>query len=376
MRKILINPFYLYSISWSLTLIFYKIRIIKIFPKLSLELEIFLIFSILFSIFLGKNLKIKKIKFKQSFEDAVLFGIITIGWIITFLYEKKVPLIETIRKTGYMYVNFKGIPTISPFIYTLTTYHSIKIFIQYLIYNKKKYLLFWGLEVLFYLLTYRRGPILIIFIANFLSYLYIRKVKYILLKSIIYGFILLYIFGILGNIRHGFSPLDTRMLKTIVSLNNEKSFVDPLLWGYVYITSPLSNLQHTLDINNISINIFEYIKVSFFPDFIQNRLSGTTDIKLLIDSLTVQTAFNASTINLGIIGSWIAYIVYIGFNYLYINLMKETEYIFVILILLGIVDVFSIFTNMYVNSAIGITMVYPLMFYILKKYLKKLLIQK
>lgn len=370
MRKILINPFYLYSTSWLLTLIFYKIRIIKIFPKLSLELEIFLIFSILFSIFLGKNLKIKKIKFNQSFEDTMLFGIIAVGWIITFLYEKKIPLIEALRKTGYVYLDFKGIPTISPFIYTLTTYHSIKVFIQYLIYKKKKYLLFFGVEILFYLLTYRRGPILMIFIANFLSYLYIRKVKYILLKSIIYGFILLYIFGILGNIRHGFSPLDTRMLKMIVSLNSEKSIADPLLWGYVYITSPLSNLQYTLDINNINLDIVEYIKVVFFPDFIQKRLPGVTNVKLLIDSLNVQTIFNASIINLGIIGSWITYIIYMFFGCIYIKIIKKTEYLFVVLILFGMMNIFSIFTNMYTNSSIGITVIYPLVIYILKKIVK------
>lgn len=370
MRKILINPFYLYAISWTLTLVFYKIRIIKVFPELSFELEFFLSFSILFSIFLGKNLKIKKLKFNQNFEDKILFGVIIIGWIITFLYEKTIPLVEILKKTGYIYLDFKGIPTISAFIYTLTTYHSIKVFIQYLKFNKKKYLVFFGVEVLFYFLTYRRGPILIIFIANFLSYLYIRKVKYILLKGIIFGFITIYIFGILGNIRHGFSPLDTKMLKMIVSLNSEKSLVDPLLWGYTYITSPLSNLQYTLDINNIKVDIIEYIRVSFFPDFIQKRLPGATNVKLLISSLNVQTIFNASIINLGIIGSWISYIIYMSFGWIYIKIMKRTEYIFIVLILLGMMNIFSIFTNMYVNSSIGITLMYPLVIYCFKNIFK------
>ncbi|STO32269.1 Uncharacterised protein [Fusobacterium necrogenes] len=370
MRKILINPFYLYSISWTITLVFYKINIIKVFPKLSLELEIFLILSILFSIFLGKTLRIKRIKFTKNFEDKILFIIIIIGWVLTFLYERKIPLIEAMRKTGYIYIDFKGIPTISPLIYTLTTYHSIKNYIQYLIFKEKKYLLYFTIEICFYLLGYRRGPILIIFIANFLSYVYIRGIKNLLLKGIIISFIVAYLFGILGNIRHGFSPLDTRMLKAIVFLNTEESFFDPLLWVYTYITSPLSNLQHTLEINNITFNIFEYIRRNFFLDFIQKRFQGYTNIKLLIPVLTVQTGYNSSIINLGMLGAWITYITYMSFGYLYLKLMKNTEYYFIILLLLGITNIFFIFDNMYVNSAIGVTIIYPLVFYILKKIIK------
>lgn len=369
-KNISINPFYLYSISWFITLVAYKCNIIKIFPKLNLELEFFIYFSIFISVILGKKLRIKEILLKETKEETIVFIVILIGWILTFLYEKKIPLIEILTKSEYKYSDFVGIPIISGFIYTLTTYHSIKSFIQYMTFKKMKYLFYIFCEMLFYILIYRRGPILILFIANFLVYIHIKKIKWLLVKGSIIGLVIMYMFGILGNIRHGFQMFDTRLLKDIIQVKTKYEFLDPFLWSYTYITSPLSNLQYTIESGNIQINIIEYLKNNFLPDFIQKRLIIKTEIKLLLEALTVQTGYNLSLINLGIIGMYTTFISYTAFQYFYIKLLKNTDYILITLILLSIANIFFTFTNMYVNSTIGITILYPLAFYIIRKIIK------
>ena len=369
MKRILINPFYLYSLVWSFTIILYLFKIINIFPKLSLDLLIFLIFSIIFSIFLGKNLKIKKIKINRTKEEDYIFVIILIGWILTFLYEGKIPLLEAINKTGYMYVDFKGIKTFSVIIWTLTTYHSIKSFIQYIVFKEWKYLFYIFIEILFLVLILRRGPILIIVVAFCLSYLFFKfKIKN-LIFYFTFGTLLLYVFGILGNIRHGYSPLNTSMLKQIIYLNTEKSIFDPLLWGYTYITSPLSNLQYNISINNINFNLFNYITLNLLPDFISKRFNVINTVKLLIPNLTVGTIYDNSYITLGIIGIYTSCLFYFIFNYLYLKFLIKTEYFMIGTIILCLINIFSIFDNMYTFSGLSFCLVYPIFFIIFKKFL-------
>lgn len=374
-QRLLTNPFYLYSLSWTLVLFLYNIKYINIYPDLTFDIFIFLLLTIINSLFLGIVLDrhIKYFIVSEKREDSRLFYFILFGWVLTFLYEGKIPILEALNKTGYMYVDFKGIPTFSPIIWTLTTYHNVRSFSQFLIFKKKKYLFYCIIEIILYLLLCRRGPILIMILLNFLAYINLNKIRYITLKLVAGGVLILYLFGLLGNIRHGFSPTDTTMLKSIINLKTSNSIFDPFLWGYIYITSPLSNLQYTFDCKNISYNILEFLRTGFLFDFIAKRLETeqVNEIKLLIENFNVQTGYNLSLMNLGIIGMCVIYIFYSVSTYIYIYMMRKTTYLLEVLCLLSGVNIFFIFTNMYTNSALGITVLYPLIMQVKSIILKR-----
>ena len=375
MQSIITNPFYLYSIIWSFTLVLYKIHYIKVFPRLSTSLLIFFCITIIFSTLLGYKLNksIKKFYVVEKKEDSILFYFILLGWILTFIYEGKIPLFEILRKTGYRYVDFKGIPTMSALIWTLTGYHNLRSFSQFVIFKKYKYLIYVIIEIICYLLIYRRGPILILILLNFMAYMNLKKINYLVIKCVIGMGLLLYVFGILGNIRHGFSYFDTSMLKYLLNLKTPDSIVDPFLWSYIYITSPLSNLQYILDCNDIHYNILEFIRSNMFFDFIAKRIMvfKESNTNLLIEQFNVQTGYSEALKNLGITGMYIIYIYYNILSYIYIKFMKNTSYLLEVICLISVANILFIFDNMYTNSALGITLLYPLFFYINSEYIRR-----
>lgn len=301
------SPFFVYAITWSVVLILYQLNISVLYPKLESKFLIFIIISIFLNLFIGV-IFIKKIeesyrtKNVSKFNSCKLIILLFLMYGIDFIYAKDIPLISSLLKNDYSYRDFRGIPLFHGFLYSLSFYLSIKSWYLYVKYSDKKYLKVYLVSLLFPILSYSRGFVLLSFISALLIYL-LENSKYIK-KFIILSIISLYLFGIAGNIRHHYKAFDTTMIKKFLKIEKKESILDPFYWGYIYITSPLANLELNIEKNFYQKNFQKFILINFLPDFISEKLIfESIPTKRIIHNLTASTVYIEAYNTFGILGN-------------------------------------------------------------------------
>lgn len=360
-----LNPFYLFSIIWGITLILYNFRVSKLFPKLTLNLLLFIVFSIFFCIVLGtiynKKIRVNKKNRKINKKFGKEYTLIFFMFIIEFMFEKKIPLIETMNKTGYTYMDFKGIPVVHVVLFTYNFYITICTFYNYQLTKKKKYIFYSIIGVIPYILLYLRGTILLLLISFFLIILYFKyNIKMILKITFIFIFII-YIFGVAGNIRHYYSWNDSRMIKKIAIIDLPKNNLDPFIWGYVYLVSPLGNLQYNVNKTIPKDNLAMFIFDNFFFDAISKRIEYISEKpKLMVPHLTVSSFYIKAYLSYGMIGMLVILFTYMVFELIYLSIIKNTQYWVIGLSIINVLNIFSVFSNMFVFSGFSFILVYIL----------------
>ncbi|MDY2800989.1 MAG: O-antigen polymerase, partial [Fusobacterium mortiferum] len=223
--------------------------------------------------------------------------------------------------------------------------------------KEKKYLLIYLTGLLFPILCYSRGFILLIIVSSIVILLFQNR-KY-LKKAVLVGIIVLYLFGMAGNVRHHYDVLDTTMIKKIAIIDTEESILDPFYWSYVYISSPLGNLQTNIKSQYHQYSLKKFLTTNLLPEFISEKIITTTaPTKRMVSNLTVSTMYIKAYNNFGIIGMYIIFILYTLFNMIYIRLLENTKNYQVGITLLYLIQVFSIFSNMYTLSSVGISLFY------------------
>lgn len=358
----LISPFFIYSIIWGITLILYELKLSKLYPNLEIELLMFILITIFSNLFLG-IITLKKIKRNYyTKKNAMLnvkkvFIVLIILYILDFCYGGSIPLINVLVNKKITYLSFKGIPLFHGFLYSISLYYSIKSFFIYIKLKEKKYLLIYLTGLLFPILCYSRGFILLIIVSSIVILLFQNR-KY-LKKAVLVGIIVLYLFGMAGNVRHHYDVLDTTMIKKIAIIDTEESILDPFYWSYVYISSPLGNLQTNIKSQYHQYSLKKFLTTNLLPEFISEKIITTTaPTKRMVSNLTVSTMYIKAYNNFGIIGMYIIFILYTLFNMIYIRLLENTKNYQVGITLLYLIQVFSIFSNMYTLSSVGISLFY------------------
>ena len=359
------NPFFLYSLTWLGVLLLYNFKISNLYPNISNKLLFFILFSAFISFLLSifYSIKLKKYNNFKIIKGRYLsnYVFIYLLFIIEFIYEGKIPLIETLLKTGYMYKDFNGIKTLHVIIFTYNFYINLCCFNDFQYTKQKKYLFYNVLGIVPYILLYTRGPILMLIVCEFFIWLsYKYKLKTII-KIGILGIVILYIFGILGNLRHYYNWNDTRMIKNIAQINTKKNILDPLIWGYVYITSPLGNLQNSLNETKPNYNIKSFVCENLLLDAVSKRLNyEKNSSKLMVENLTVSTAYVNSYLSCGIYGMNIIFFIYMFCEIIYIFILRKTKYRIIGVSLIIVLNIFSIFDNMFIYSGLSFCLIYPL----------------
>lgn len=361
----LLNPFFLYSVSWLGMFSLYNLKISSLYPKLSNELLNFIFLSTFIAfglgIFYNNKFKENKILNKIVKKYMYIYGVIYLYFLIEFLYIGKVPLVETLLKTGYMYYDFKGIKTFHIIFITYNFYISLCTFNNFQSTKEKQYLFYSVLGIIPYILLYSRGSILLLCVCYFFIWLFYKYKLKTIIKTGILGIIILYLFGISGNIRHYQEWNDTKPIKKLASINTKENFLDPFIWSYVYITSPLGNLQynfnHTIPVNDIRYFICE----NMFPDAINKRLNySKITKKLMVESLTASTMYIEPYLSYGKIGMSIVFFIYMFCELMYLLIFRKTKYYIIAVTLISMLNIFTIFSNVFVKSGISFCLVYPL----------------
>lgn len=386
MGKNFVNPFFAYAFAYSVVLIIYIMPFSDLYPNIEFKFFLFMLFSIVFAMYLKKYLIINIFKQKKeqcSYRPFILwFILLGFLYILDFIYMGAIPLLSPDPEGGYR--AFEGIPFFHVLIITGNAFYSNVLFEQFLI-NKKKFFLFlWFLSFIPYMLIYTRGSIIIGLLTAMLIYFSYKRIKKKhLFKLGVISIIVLYLFGVAGNIRLNQALYNESVNDSSTILNfglatkefEESIIPNEFFWGYIYISSPMANLQNIMmqsENKNIDFkDIVLVISTEWIPDSISKRLLDFIGIDLeqlpmpplLTSAFNVSTFFARAGDQLGFLGLFIMYIYYIIFTIFYcVILMKNNKYKVIGIATFSTLVYMSTFNNVFVYSGWAFQLIYPLIF--------------
>jgi hypothetical protein len=385
----MINPYYIYILTFGTALFVYQLGWSDLYPTLSLELFLFLIMTFVICLFIGNKIykpivkNFYSIQYNTTVANTSYF--ILVLWGIEFIYNKGIPLfLITTQGVEYDYTSF-GIPSLHVFVSTFSSFLIVYTFHLYVSSKNKKVLTLFFINNIPQILLFSRGAVLINIVSCLFIYLlsikdllnFNRSLK-IFANIMVSLSLLLFLFGSAGNIRseNAYVGRENIILEIGGATQSFRdSFVPPeFLWAYLYISSPLANLQATInttkdDGNLITIDkIFSFVNSEIFPDFISKRTNELYNHKItgavLIDpALTVSTVYARSYSVLSWIGMFLMALFIFAFPIFYNSLLKEQNpFNLTGIAILQSLYVFSIFDNMFIFSGLSMQLIYPLIF--------------
>ena len=313
----MLNPFYYYSLTWGAVILLYQIPMTKYNQGLEIGLLFFFLSTILCSLLLGiKYRNIFRFKEVQN-EKLTLFPVllIAIGYAIEFVNAGFIPFVAFCTGTAE-YGDFTGMKGLHVLITGAGSYYAIKYYYFALCTLKKrrKYLTAFVLILGFILLTFTRSQLIFIAaVAAILTLSYAESKKKLTFKGkvylIVFALFLLYMNGGLGNLRQGFSWNDSSYITGMGKFYWWPPIVpDVFKWAYLYIITPIANLNYNVQISNISGNLSGFL-AELVPESLGNRIFPMSQMKteLLASYFTVSTGWSKAYINCGMLGVYALY---------------------------------------------------------------------
>lgn len=375
--NIITNPLYMYALMFLVAAVVYEFGWSTFYPDLTSDLLCFIAFTIFIAIFLGYlyghlSLNDKKnncLQIVNVNKICIIFLGIFFGMICEAIYSGGFPLFSP---GTIIYAEF-GIPTFHVIWMALKDFFVLTTYMMYLKNHRKIILLLCILALVLDFFIVNRADFLYLSMAMFIIYVMERRVAiFSVKKSILLAIACLgifYIFGVLGNYRSVVAFSGEYSNDFILSVgqasNNFKNSIIPgeFFWSYLYISSPLANFQHTIDMNNPDIDyllslrdVISVLGYSVVPDFLSKRLMpwigyDNVQTELLVDNLTVCTMYNQAYLFGGYIGCILQFLFLVLFFFgIKFLCRKNTDLQIISNAVLVVMGGFSIFNNMLVFS--------------------------
>ena len=375
----MLNFYYLYGIIWTFVIILYSFGWSDFNKSLDPALLVFFFVTVCFSFFMGYLRRKKFIYFpcKIDYHKRTVTKCLLIGFILDFIYSKQIPLISIILgKSTYM--DFKGIPILHVFLISAGAVYCFSLFYKFLNINnnsiKRKVFVDFFLIVLMYLLMFSRQMVAIIIIGCILllysDFKYKNKMsnlknRYLFLFLFLFLFLVLFLFlflfGVLGNLRSGYSWNDCSLIEKIGRFNSTYPVFLPkeFMWAYIYITNPLANLSHALITGASSTRNILY---ALIPEFIAKRIGGGNldfwstgeRFNLVAEYFNATTCFADAAVSARYTGLIIHFLTMVIYCEFVIHANKKSKNSVISLIVADIVVGFSFFFNTLSYSGISL----------------------
>lgn len=352
-----------------LIILFYNFDFSYKYPRISEMSYIVIILTILLLIptyFLEKKIKYKiiQIKIEKQIYIYLFFSL------LNFCYEGKVPLLEIIKKTGYSYKDFNGIPILNVIILTYGIYLSVLASYNLVVLKTKSNIKNYILVILPFLLLYSRFMIIFSILTGIFSYIKIKRNRLRFKFCIIFfslSFLNIYLFGILGNIRSGYKYNDNTMILSVGGANERfltSNIPKEFFWFYSYLTSSQANFEKTVLLQKPKENFKEFVVFSLLPEFVKKRLT----IEERSRFIQISTALNgAPDITFPYVYyGWSGVIIFVILKSLYINIYtyiiikRKNEYIIPNLSIIVCFLFLNFINNFYIYGGTILVTIYPL----------------
>lgn len=308
----IVNPFYIYVVAFSLSILVYLMGWSKIYPDLSSGLILFFTSTCILFIIAGyliikkQPVFIVRESFRSYLSDCIFWLIILLGFVNVF-YMGYLPILDR----SHNYREF-GMPVIDPLLNTLSIFFAIFFFHNFLKTRNKRPFIYFAIILIIQVLLYRRSTIIWIFASSsFLYLIYKKKISLIVLAvGIISIPVLSYCFGLYGNTR-------SKLTKSFVlndlgasDIFRTRGINYNHYMTYLYVSSPLANLQQTIDKCEENLNkkdFKEFLFYSIIPESFTSRLEKPLNLSppvcyLISPELLVGTYYMISFFTMGWLG--------------------------------------------------------------------------
>lgn len=337
MKKIT-NPNFVYIITFIIPFLVYTLGWSTIYPSLTAELFGFYLLTFIIAFVIGIFIdKLTGFSYKPIPEfryNLVVVLILYFLYALDCLYMGFVPLFAfSGGEAAYVGGTNFGIPTFHVILITFTLFFAIFIFHQFLSNPKVKLLLLYFACFVPFIFLLQRSNIMYVIIGS--GFLFVMSLKSISFKRVAWLTVVMlgaiYIFGYLGNIRSAdgdetFIPRNSGATEEFMQSSIPKEFY----WGYLYIASPVANLQNNI---NIERNVYsDYSGFAIFeltPDFISKKIAETyslyrREFNQINPFLNVGTIYARAFSYLSWWGMFIIFIYLIGLMNLYFVLLRKS----------------------------------------------------
>lgn len=354
-NPLFINPFSVYMLMWIIALVLYpfsKSQLnVSIEPKGLIIILISVIIAFLLSHAINKKIKNRSFVIGCSRPSRLFLVFLILLYVADFAKSGFIPLFNR----GYK--DF-GIQTIHVFIVALSCFYYIYRFV--ILYVKRLLINAFPclLVLLYFLLVFNRGIILFLLFCSFVTVLSTIKLSR---KSFIelglLGVLVIWLFGVLGNIRSGASWYDSSYFLAVSRIKAKNNLLAPFYWGYEYLICSYRNFLY--NVRFTPAYDFGTLLYNMIPDFISKRIlpNANTDILLIDESLTTGTAYSSVYRGFGIVGVIILVFEYFFITYMICSLKYYNKtMIFVCLPVMTFIMGLTIFDNLIVYSGYILTL--------------------
>lgn len=375
------NPFWIYIWAWVIIFAVYQINWSVNYINLSTNLVLFFGVTFFISILVGLIFEFQN---KNRFTpipinsyNLTFVVILWIGYILEFIYSRGIPLLSVISGSFGNYKDFTGIPTFHVILASFNIFYCIYLFHQYLSIKNKIVLIQFMISIFPILLVLNRGAIFIILLSCFIiSFMHKEVIKLSSIVKIIAGLVLtFFLFGMVGNMRNELSKDDNEYILRLGGANEE--FMEgnvpfEYYWGYLYMASPLGNLDHLVTNNKSNfklVNVPSFIIYETMPDFLANRFANIFGLGepednakyLVVEQLNAPTVYFGSYILLGWVGMSLMFIFSTITIFCYLSILPSNSkfYLSGFAIIVSII-ILNTFSNMW--SATGTVLIWPIIF--------------
>ncbi len=366
------NPFLIYVLSFGAVFLAYQLGWSEVYPDLSGDLLLFFGLTFLYALVLAVVV-VPEVRQINQYEEGQIPSItvffLLAGFAADLIYTG-IPLLMVLN--GNLYSIDVGVPTLHVFNVTFGSAFSTIRFADYLYSKRRRYLLEALLPNIFFVLVLYRGPVIICLVSWCFVYfikngLGVKRGVLIAAAAVL----VLGLFGVVGDIREGGAAAIEQIGKPTVEFQNS-GIPATYLWTYIYLSSPMANLQMTVDADKFDDpehrGAVEFVVTELIPDFVSKRIlpfMRTERVKpeQVSRGLTVSTIYGRAYAIARWLGATLMFASLTLLIVVYLRLIIRTPYAVPCLALLNTLVVFCAFQNMIAYTGVILQLFWPVFFY-------------
>jgi hypothetical protein len=365
------NPFLVYLWSFGAVLACYQLGWSEIYPPLSFDLLIFFGLTFYVSILLALAVSNPVSEIAADLPGQLpkyLILVLLVCFAADIIYTGGFPLIM-VMDGQFDYASTElGVPHLHVFTATAASAFSTIRFSDYLHTKRLRYLAEAVAPLIYFVLIFYRGPALICLVSwGFVYFFQGGRIGLMRISAVaILTLLVLHLFGLFGDLREGEGAIESIGKPT--EAFEASAIPKTYFWTYIYLTSPIANLQLAVDTTTPEAgNAAVFVVSEMLPDFVSKRILPLMDAEQVkppqaAAGLTAASLYGRAYVYEGWVGATLMFTCLSALIIVYLRLIRHSPYRVSCLALLNTLVFFCTFHNMIAYAGLILQLVWPLFF--------------